>query len=432
MPRSYSGSHRGATWARRPLSHVVIVGAGPAATAAVEELRALGFPGTVTVLGGEPTGPYDRTACSKGLVDGRHRAADVALPMTGGARWRLGERAVHLDPEGHVVTGESGDRYHYDGLIIATGGRVEVPSGWPTRDPGVYPLRTLADALAIRRALRGADRVAIVGGGLSGCELACSMMHTAREVVIVEANPTLLYRSVGEQMGALITKEHRDRGIELRLGRTVEGIRRRRGQFQLGLDDGDTVCADLVVLATGETPETGWLEGCGYDLRDGVRCDELLRVVGGDGTVVAAGAVASWPNLRYDTPPGRCGHWVSALEQGAAAARTLLAGDELVPPVTLVPRYSSQQDRLRVQVAGDTDAGTEVRFVRLRRRGLHGPARGGVLATYHRGRSVVAVAAVNASRAFAETVRDELSVLPDPCPTVPLTASDRDLAGVTG
>jgi NAD(P)H-nitrite reductase large subunit len=382
----------------------VVAGGGPAAVAAVEELRNNSFVGSITVLCGEPTAPYDRTECSKGIIDGHRRPADTALTMPAGAHWRLGQRAVEVEPRSRVVISSTGERYEYDGLIIATGTRAEIPDGWPVDGAGIFQLRTVNDALAVRRAMRSAGRVAIVGGGLTGCELACGVLQTAREAVIVDANRTLLRDALGEQLGSLVTKEHRSAGIDTVLGRSVSDIGRRGGRFRLRLDDGDTVSADLVVLASGQRPDTDWLVGAGFDLSDGVLCDEALRVVGGDGTVVAAGAVARWPNLRYGGEASRSGHWVAAMEQGCAAARTLLAGDDNAEPFTLVPRFSSHQYRLRMQAAGRPDLADEVKLTRLRQ-GRHGPARSGVVATYHRGERMVGVAAINAPAQFAAAVR---------------------------
>ena len=392
------------SWALRRTGKVVVAGGGPAAISAVEELRARGFVGGITVLCGEPTPPYDRTECSKGLIDGHRRPADAALTLPTGAHWRLGERAVEVDPVLRVVTSSAGTDYRYDGLVIATGTRSDIPEGWPVDGAGVFQLRTVNDALAIRRAMRGAGKVAIIGGGLTGCELACGVLQTAREAVIVDGHRTLLGDAVGAELGALVTSEHRTAGIETVLGRAVTDIGRRGGRFRLRLDDGDTVSADMVVLAAGQTPDTGWLDGTGFDLADGVLCDEALRVVGGDGTVVAAGAVARWPNLRYGAAASRSGHWVAAMEQGCAAARTLLAGDDNAEPFTLVPRYSSHQYRLRLQVAGRPDLADDVRLARLRQ-GRHGPARAGVVATYHRDERLVGVAAINAPGQFGAAVR---------------------------
>ena len=210
---------------------VVIAGGGAAAIAAMEELRVGGFAGNITVLAGESASPYDRTSCSKGIIDGQQRPADARLPVPAGAHWRLGERAVAVDPVNRVVTSSAEQTYEYDGLIIATGTTADIPDRWPLDETGIYRLQTLSDAWAVRRALRGAGRVAIIGGGLTGCELACGVLQTAREATIIDPHRSLLHRATGDKFGGLVTAEHRSAGIDARLGRVVLDIGRRRGRF---------------------------------------------------------------------------------------------------------------------------------------------------------------------------------------------------------
>src|SRR5437763_963568 len=302
---------------------IVVVGTGPAGMAAADELRRLGFTGELTVLGDEV--PYDRPACSKGVLSGHQKPSDVRLPASAAPMdLRLGRRAVHLDPQNQVVITDNDEAFQYDGLVIATGAAPVVPAGWPIGEPGLHTLHTLDDAWAIRAELYRADRVAIVGGGLTGCEAACAVRGLAREAIIIDSKPALMYRALGETVGSLVTAAHRASGIELRLGRRVAEVERRRNRWRLTLNDGEYISADLVLVTAGERPYTEWLTGSGLDIRDGVRCDENLRAYGADG-VVAAGVVARWPNLRFGTDAVRCGQWIAAMEQGRAAAESLLS-----------------------------------------------------------------------------------------------------------
>src|SRR5256885_8824434 len=197
---------------------IVVVGTGPAGLAAADELRRLGFSGDLTVVGDEA--PYDRPACSKGVLSGHQKLADVRLPAPEAPMdLRLGRRAVGLDTRERVVFTDDGAEFEYDGLVIATGAAPVVPDGWPIGEPGLHTLHTLEDAWAIRSELYRADRVAIVGGGLTGCEAACAVRGLAREAVIIDSKPALMYRALGETVGSLVTAAHRASGIELRLGR---------------------------------------------------------------------------------------------------------------------------------------------------------------------------------------------------------------------
>lgn len=407
-------------------ARVVIAGGGPAGTAAATELRRLGFAGGITVLSAEPDAPYDRPACSKDILTGAKNPRDIALRRPGpGVWWRTG-RAVDLDPDNRTVADDTGALYPYDGLVIATGVHAILARGWPQGAPGLHLLHGVNDAWALRRELRDAARVAIVGGGLTGCETACSVLSLGREAVIIDPNPSLMRRALGAPLGRLMTRVHADHGTDLRLGCRVKDLCRRGGRWRLLLDDGDTVTADVVVVTAGERPDTGWLAASGLDITDGVLCDAYLRAEGAD-NVVAAGAVARWPNARYDDEPARCGQWIAAMQHGRAAARTLATGSDALP-AAILPRYWTHQHDLRVQVAGRLDADADIDITALKPRSLD-QARSGVIATYRVGGRVIGVAAVNAPYLFTATARALLAEsVPVPRPTA---AAPRRLAVVS-
>jgi NADPH-dependent 2,4-dienoyl-CoA reductase/sulfur reductase-like enzyme len=410
---------------------VLIVGGGRAGVAAAEELRRSGFGGSVVIISAEPEPPYHRPSCSKGLLTGHQRPSDVRLPLDGctDVEWYLGRRATMLDSVARVVETDTGESFPYDGLVIATGSNAVAPRDWPIGEPGLHLLHALPDAWALRADLRYAERVAIVGGGLTGCETSCAMRALARQCVLIDSNPQVMTRAVGDLVGGFITNEIRREGVDLRLGRRVSEIGRRRRDWRLVLDDGSEVTADVVVATTGERPDTSWLAGAEdtVDISDGVLCDESLRVVGADG-IVAAGAVARWPNLRYDTKPRRCDQWIAALEHGRAAARALLAGERPVPPVTLLSRFWSEQFGLRIQAAGELDPDAEIHLTEMRP-GRRDVARAGVMASYTVDGKLVGLVAVNAPRAFNSVTR-ALLVTPRPVPAASWTGR-RMLAAVS-
>jgi NAD(P)H-nitrite reductase large subunit len=388
---------------------VLVVGAGRAGLAAAEELRHLGYSGTVTVVGEEPTPTYDRTACSKGLLTGLQLPSDVLLPIRvhpGDIEWQRGVRAVDIDLGSRAVLTDTGTTYHYDGLVIATGTRPVLPTGWRYGAPGLYTVHGLADVEPLARDLRQSDRVVVIGAGLTGCEVAYAVRSLRRDCVLVDSRQQVLTQAIGARAGWLVTQELLRDGISMRLGRRVSGIATGRHSWHVQLDDGETIDTDLVVATLGERPDTSWLAGSGLDITDGVLCDPTLRVVGAEG-VVAAGSVARWPNQRFDNRPVRYGNWIAALEQGRAAARSLL--DPEAPAFGLVPRIWSELGDLRIQVFGERpdDADEEVTLVRP---GRVDAARAGVLVSYTvRGRPV-GLLAINASSAFVGAMRELVAV----------------------
>lgn len=416
---------------------ILIVGCGRAGVAAAEELTRLGFQGEITLLGDEPNAPYDRPAVSKRLLDGRARPSDVKMPIDTQTertvRWALGRRAVYLDPTTRTVGTDTGEAFEFDGLVIASGAHASPPKDWPIGEPGIHTLYTVDDAWGLRQDLRWAERVVIVGAGLTGCEAACTMRNLAREAVLVDSKPQVLTRAVGELVGGMITEEVQHDGVQLRLGRRVAGISRRRRRWLVTLSDGEEIETDIVVASAGERPETGFLTDTGLDTSDGVLCDESLRVLDTEGRViegvVAAGTVARWPNLRYSNRPQRIGQWIAALEHGRAAAHTLLALDEEVPPVTVLPRYWSEQFGLRIQVAGVMPSDADISVTNLRP-GRKESIRSGSLVSYYQDGRVVGLVGVNAMAPFnsltrALLVNPELvePSMPTPVPLpVPTTA----------
>jgi len=405
----------------RELHRIVIVGGGRAGVAAAEELRRQGYEREIVLLSDEVDAPYDRPSCSKGLLNGTKRPVDAKMPYQKGLdiKWQLGRTAVHLDPDNRIVVADTDEAYEYDGLIIATGSQPVRPKDWPLGEPGIHILHGISDAWALRHDLRWAKRVAVVGGGLTGCEVACTVRSLARDCVLIDSKPQVMTRAIGEVAGRYVTEEVAKDGVKLRLGRRLRGINRRRRGWALELDDGSEEIADVVVGTLGARPDTTWLASArNIDSSDGVLCDEYLRVVGAP-DVVAAGDVARWPNLRYSAEPTRPGQWIMALEMGRAAAAQLLAGDYPLRPVAPVPRFWSEQFGLRIQVAGQvpTDGSAEMTITRMRpnRKDV---ARSGVMISYYRDGVQIGLVAVNAMRAFTTSARMMIAA---PTPLVEIT-----------
>ena len=311
----------------------VVVGASVAGVRTVQALRRRGYEAPITLVGAEQHPPYDRPPLSKDFLLGKLGADDLRLvepdALAGlDVHLRLGVRAAGLDAERREIQVGS-DRLRYETLVIATGATART---LPTNLAGVHSLRTLDDAVAIRRALVAGARVAVVGGGFIGAEVSWSARMLGRDVTIIDPLPALMVRGLGVTIGAVLARRHADSGVRLRLGRTVARLEGGQRVERVVLDDGSTIDADLVVVGIGADPAVEWLAGSGLDIADGLVCDAALRAGHG---VYAVGDVVRWA-----TSAGlrRAEHWTNAVDQASALAVTLTGGAWGLPsrPVRLV------------------------------------------------------------------------------------------------
>jgi len=339
---------------------IVIAGAGLAGLRAAERLRELGFDGEVVVLGAEPGIAYHRPALSKQLLTGGVSRADTLLadPLEVDAEWRFDTPVTAVSPNRQIVHLRD-EELRYDGLIIATGVEPRRMPGAPHGHPRIVVVRTLSDTIALQRALAtNPGPVAVIGDGFIGCEVASSLREMDRDVVLIGRGRPLLSDVLGPDIGEWLTALHTARGVHLELGTTIRRWRPAPTTVGLEYADGRAIEVACVVVAVGSVPAVSWLRGAKLPLDDGVVCGPTCHVVGSS-TIVAAGDVARWPNLRYDATPQRDEHWLNAVEMSRAAAQNLLTGPQGAPAYTPVPRYWSEQHGVRIQVAGRPSLATD-------------------------------------------------------------------------
>lgn len=316
---------------------IVVVGGGLAGLRTVEELRLQGYAGAVTLIGAEDRPPYDRPPLSKQLMAGFTDDTSLRAELDSlGAQVRLGERAERF---GAGVLATDRGAYPFDRLVIATGARpVALPGPGRQRF-----LRTLDDALELRAALVPGVRLAIVGAGWIGAELATVAAARGCQVSVVEAGQTPLAAAVGTEIGALTAPWYGQAGVELLLGQSVESVQ----DGGLALAGGGWLAADEIVTAVGVRPEVGWVESGGVVLENGVAVNELLRAsVPG---VYAIGDCAAFWSGRFQRRM-RPEHWDVALRAPAVLAANLIGGAERYDPV---PYFWSEQFGRTLQYVGD-------------------------------------------------------------------------------
>ncbi|MBB5223270.1 3-phenylpropionate/trans-cinnamate dioxygenase ferredoxin reductase subunit [Amaricoccus macauensis] len=324
----------------------VIVGAGECGTRAALALREAGYDGPVTLVGTEIHTPYERPPLSKDAI-----AADMPEPKTIGGADGLAERGivfrpgvtvVSLDRAAQVVVLSDGTRLAYHRLLLATGARPRALPVPGIDGPNVATLRGLEDAARIRAALGPGRRLAVIGGGFIGLELAASARRLGTEVTVIEALPRLLSRGVPEEVAGILAARHEAEGVRLIFGARIVEV---TGDG-VALEGGITVPADLVLVGIGAVPETALAEAAGLAIDNGIAVDDRLAT--SDPAIFAAGDCAAFLHPGYGRRI-RLESWRSAQEQGTLAARNMLGAEQ---PVSAVPWFWSDQYDLTLQIAG--------------------------------------------------------------------------------
>lgn len=334
------------------MKRLVVVGASLAGLRAAQAARLAGFTGELVVVGDEEHPPYTRPPLSKQLLAGEQEPADCGLGHGAvEATWRLGCAAVGLDRGKRVVRLADGDAVAYDRVIVATGARARPWPGPGAELEGVFALRGIDDALALRAALTASPRprVVCVGAGFIGCEVAATARGLGCEVTLVDVAQQPLM-SVGPELGARCAALHAEHGVVLRLGVGVEALEGTDRVTGVVLVDGSTIPADIVVVALGALPNVEWLAGSGLELDRGLACETTLTSVS-DPDVLGAGDAISWPHPLAGERV-RVEHWTVAAEHGALAGRNvLLDAAERVAHVSPPYVWSDQYD-LKLQCVG--------------------------------------------------------------------------------
>ncbi len=331
----------------------VIVGAGLAGAKAAETLRENGYDGRVVLIGAEPDRPYERPPLSKDYLRGEaEREAAYVHPADyygeHDIELRLETVVDSLDLGARELVLDGGERLAFTELLLATGAE-------PRRIPGaegVHYLRDFRDSDTLRAVLDRGGRMAVIGGGWIGCEVAASARQKGLEVTLIEQAAAPLEGVLGRELGDIYAAIHRDHGVEVLTGATVEAIEAER----VVLAGGRAVECDHVVVGIGVAPRTALAEAAGLQVDNGIVVDERLAT-SADG-VFAAGDVGNAAHPLFGTRL-RVEHWHNALEQGPAAARSMLGSRE---PYDRIPYFFSDQYDVGMEYAGHATEWDEVVF----------------------------------------------------------------------
>lgn len=387
---------------------VVVVGAGLAALKSLEALRRNGYTGAATVIGAERYDPYNRPPLTKAALHPGFDFANLRLPTRGDtADWRLRSRVLTCDLDRRLLTVTGGAELAFDGIVFASGLKARRP--WGTR-PGAHSVRTLDDAQRLARALLSAPRVAVLGAGFLGCEVATTARLLGCVVTLIAPESQPLERQLGAEVGGAVGRRLQALGIELLLGRDVLAYRG-DSPSRISTSHDETVFADVVIEALGSSPSVDWISTPGLDTSDGIETDSWLRILSPDGVpypcAVAAGDVARYPHPLWGAVPRRVEHWGNAVDTGRCAGRTLAsalngADPEATPREDTLPSFWTELGGVRLDghgIPAIADAGSV----------LHGDLTGEFVYGYFlmgRPVGVVGLGMTRQVQAFAPQIRD--------------------------
>lgn len=329
----------------------VIVGASLTGGTAAATLRQEGFDGVVILIGEEPHPPYERPPLSKEYLRGEVPFEKSYVRPDGyydqnRIDTRFGVAAMHVDPAERKVELATGGSVHYDKLLIATGARTRrLPI--PGLDlQNVFDLRSISDADALRAAIAPGRKAAVVGMGFIGCEVAASLRQKGVDVVCIGPAPTPLFPVLGEQVGQVMSRIHRDHGVEMVFNDAVTRFEGERRVERVITRRNRRIDCDFAVVGVGVEPVLEVLAESGVETSNGILVDEYCRT--NVPNIYAAGDVANHYHPVFQKRM-RVEHWQNAMQQGAAAARSMLGKGK---PYDAVHWFWSDQYDVNLQYAG--------------------------------------------------------------------------------
>jgi 3-phenylpropionate/trans-cinnamate dioxygenase ferredoxin reductase component len=330
----------------------VIVGGGLAAVAAADALRRRDKAGRIVIISNEPHPPYDRVPLSKDYLLGHIERDDIFLRRArfyerSKVELMLSQPVTALELDQHRVVLASGDRVSFDKLLLATGGR-------PRRLPipgdemnGVFYLRNVEDTEAIQKAVEGARRAVVVGGGFIGCELACAFTKLGLHTTVVELTPAVLSLAIDAETSQFIESYLRQQGVHVLTEIGAARFEGDNGQVvAVVTHTGERLEADIVAVGVGIIPNTELAAEAGLNVDNGVIVNEYLEAAE---NVYVAGDIA-----RYYSPTMgrhvRVEHYDVAMQHGRTAAVNMTGERQAY---TELPYFFSTMSDINLNVIGD-------------------------------------------------------------------------------
>jgi 3-phenylpropionate/trans-cinnamate dioxygenase ferredoxin reductase component len=334
----------------------VIAGASLAGATTASALRDEGFEGRIVLVGDEAERPYERPPLSKDYLQGKSEKDKIYVHpedwyASHDVELVLETKVSDADGRAHEVTLSDGRRVEYSKLVVATGSSPRPLSVPGAELEGVLYLRRVEDSEQIRDTLGTASRIAVIGGGWIGLEVAAAARLAGVEVTLIEQAELPLLRVLGPEVAEIFADLHRRHEVELRFGAQIEEITGDGGRVRGVRLSGGEVDAEAVVVGVGIAPNTALAEAAGLGVDDGVVVDQFLRST--DPDVYAVGDVASAFHPLFGRHI-RVEHWANALNQPKYAAKAMVGRETAYDRV---PYFFTDQYDLGMEYSGYVEPG---------------------------------------------------------------------------
>ncbi|WP_421793720.1 NAD(P)/FAD-dependent oxidoreductase [Hydrocarboniphaga effusa] len=336
-------------------SGIVIVGAGQSGLQLAGSLRDEGYAGRITLIGDEPTLPYQRPPLSKSYLSGDVAADDLVLEAADffartRIEWLQGERVVALNRQQRQIELLSGASFGYAHLVLATGSRNRLLPGLQAPLQGLHSLRSIVDAQNLKSELESARNVVVVGAGFLGLEVAAIAAVRGARVHVVEATGRTMERAISPVLSQLFRARHEAAGVQFSFDAMVIRLQEREGRVSaVQLADGRVLEADLVLVAIGVVPNAELAAEAGLEVRNGVVVDDCLTTQ--DPSISAIGDCAAFSQASLGFGLARLESVQNAVDQARYLAKRLATGID-GGAYEQVPIFWSEQCGLRLQIAG--------------------------------------------------------------------------------
>jgi NADPH-dependent 2,4-dienoyl-CoA reductase/sulfur reductase-like enzyme len=334
-----------------PMNHFkyVIIGGGMTGDAAAQGIRELDSSGSILLVSSEPHAPYNRPPLSKGLWKGEPEEK-IWRPVPQGTELLLGRRIISLDAKQKHVTDDKGSTYRFEKVLLATGG---APRRLPQPSDRIIYYRTYDDYRRLHESVARPVRVAVIGGGFIGSEIAAAIRMQDRDVVMIVPEQGLGARVFPADLAKHLVDYYREKGVETRIGEGMSGLESRGTQLAIKTTTGQEVTAALAVAGLGIVPNTDLAQQAGVKIDNGIVVDEQLRTNVAD--IFAAGDVANFYNPALDMRL-RVEHEDNANTMGRAAGRAMAGSNE---PYNHLPFFYSDLFELGYEAVGELDSRLE-------------------------------------------------------------------------